>query len=134
MGAISLGLLGYKFKVPILTSVFFCCGVAAMLFYGLVELSLVSLMLVAAIMGFFLIGAMIGLYTIAPSVYPANVRVSGVGLAIGIGRIGAIVAPLAGGIILNSGYSTDEIFVIFSIPLILAALAVYKIKLRPVFE
>ena len=134
VGAISLGLLGYKFKVPILTSVFFCCGVAAMLFYGLVELSLVSLMLVAAVMGFFLIGAMIGLYTIAPSVYPANVRVSGVGLAIGIGRIGAIVAPLAGGIILNSGYSTDEIFVIFSIPLILAALAVYKIKLRPVFE
>ena len=134
VGAISLGLLGYKFKVPILTSVFFCCGVAAMLFYGLVELSLVSLMLVAAIMGFFLIGAMIGLYTIAPSVYPANVRVSGVGLAIGIGRLGAIVAPLAGGIILNSGYSTDEIFVIFSIPLILAAVAVYKIKLRPVFE
>ena len=134
VGAISLGLLGYKYKVPILTSVFFCCGVAAMLFYGLVELSLVSLMLVAAIMGFFLIGAMIGLYTIAPSVYPANVRVSGVGLAIGIGRLGAIVAPLAGGIILNSGYSTDEIFVIFSIPLILAALAVYKIKLRPVFE
>ena len=134
VGAISLGLLGYKFKVPILTSLFFCCGVAAMLFYGLVELSLVSLMLVAAIMGFFLIGAMIGLYTIAPSVYPANVRVSGVGLAIGIGRLGAIVAPLAGGIILNSGYSTDEIFVIFSIPLILAALAVYKIKLRPVFE
>ena len=134
VGAISLGLLGYRFKVPILTSVFFCCGVAAMLFYGLVELSLVYLMLVAAVMGFFLIGAMIGLYTIAPSVYPANVRVSGVGLAIGIGRIGAIVAPLAGGIILNSGYSTDEIFVIFSIPLILAALAVYKIKLRPVFE
>ena len=134
VGAISLGLLGYKFKVPILTSVFFCCGVAAMLFYGLVELSLVSLMLVAAIMGFFLIGAMIGLYTIAPSVYPTNVRVSGVGLAIGIGRLGAIVAPLAGGIILNSGYSTDEIFVIFSIPLILAALAVYKIKLQPVFE
>ena len=134
VGAISLGLLGYKFKVPILTSVFFCCGVAAMLFYGLVELSLVSLMLVAAVMGFFLIGAMIGLYTIAPSVYPANVRVSGVGLAIGIGRLGAIVAPLAGGIILNSGYSTDEIFVIFSIPLILAALAVYKIKLQPVFK
>ena len=134
VGAVSLGLLGYRFKVPILTSVFFCCGVAAMLFYGLVELSLVSLMLVAAIMGFFLIGAMIGLYTIAPSVYPANVRVSGVGLAIGIGRLGAIVAPLAGGIILNSGYSTDEIFVIFSIPLILAAVAVYKIKLRPVFE
>ena len=134
VGAISLGLLGYKFKVPILTSVFFCFGVGAMLFYGLVELSLVSLMLVAAIMGVFLIGAMIGLYTIAPSVYPANVRVSGVGLAIGIGRLGAIVAPLAGGIILNSGYSTDEIFVIFSIPLILAAVAVYKIKLRPVFE
>ena len=134
VGAISLGLLGYKFRVPFLTSVFFSCGIAAMLFYGLVKLSLVSLMLVAAIMGFFLIGAMIGLYTIAPSVYPATVRVFGVGLAIGIGRVGAIVAPLAGGIILDSGYSTDQIFVIFSVPLILAALAVYKIKLRSVFE
>ena len=134
VGAISLGLLGFKFRVPSLTSVFFACGIAAMFFYGLVELSLVSLMLVSGVMGFFLIGAMIGLYTIAPSVYPANIRVSGVGLAIGIGRLGAIIAPLAGGLIVNSGYSTDQIFVIFSIPLILAALAVYKIRLRSVFE
>jgi benzoate transport len=129
-GAICLGLLGSKFKVPNLTCVFFIFGIAAMLFYGLADLSLLSLMLVSAAMGFFLIGAMIGLYTIAPSIYPANVRVSGVGFAIGIGRIGAIVAPVAGGLILNSGYSNSEIFVIFAIPLSLAAVAVYRIKLN----
>ena len=65
-----------------------------MLFYGLFELSLVYLMLVAAIMGFFLIGAMIGLY-LSPHPFTRQLsESSGVGLAIGIGRVGAIVAPL----------------------------------------
>ena len=76
-----------------------------------------------------LIGAMIGLYTIAPAIYDSTSRVTGVGLAIGVGRAGAICAPLIGGLMLQADMEVTHIYAIFSVPLLLAALAVRSIKL-----
>jgi MFS family permease len=84
-------------------------------------------MLCAAVMGFFLIGAMIGLYTIAPSLYPVSHRLTGMGWAIGGGRLGAIVSPLIGGILLTWGFSAGQSMFVFALPLLLAALAVFNI-------
>ena len=100
-----------------------------MLIYGFGNLDLFGLMLCASIMGFFLIGAMIGLYAIAPGVYPASHRVTGIGSAIGLGRIGAIIAPFLGGWILEFGVETSQIITVFALPLIIASIAVSKIKL-----
>jgi AAHS family 4-hydroxybenzoate transporter-like MFS transporter len=72
---------------------------------------------------------MIGLYTIAPALYDSASRVTGVGLAIGVGRAGAIGAPLIGGLMLQADMEVTHIYAIFSVPLLLAALAVRSIKL-----
>ena len=101
----------------------------AILLYILVDSDLALLMLLAGVMGFFLIGAMIGLYTIAPALYDSASRVTGVGLAIGVGRAGAIGAPLIGGLMLTADIEVTHIYAIFSVPLLLAALAVRSIKL-----
>ena len=53
-------------------------------------------MILAAMMGFFPHWCHIGLYTIGPALYQSRSRVTGVGLAIGVGRLGAIAAPLCG--------------------------------------
>ena len=98
-----------------------------MLVFGIADLALPSLMLCAAVMGFFLIGAMIGLYTIAPSLYPVSHRVTGMGWAIGIGRLGAIVSPLMGGMLLVWGFSAGQSMLVFALPLLLAALAIFNI-------
>tara|TARA_S200000501_G_scaffold100285_1_gene93727 strand:- start:515 stop:832 length:318 start_codon:yes stop_codon:yes gene_type:complete len=96
--------------------------------FGMASLGLVSLMICASVMGFFLVGAMIGLYTIAPSLYPATHRVTGMGWAIGVGRVGAIISPFFGGVLLNWGFQTSQIIVIFALPLLLAAIAIWRIK------
>ncbi len=129
VGSVVLGLLTKRYDVTRLTSFYLMLCVVSMSVFGLANLELVSLMICASVMGFFLIGAMIGLYTIAPSLYPATHRVTGMGWAIGIGRIGAIISPFFGGVLLNWGFHTSQIIVIFALPLLLAAIAIWRIKL-----
>ena len=129
VGAIIIGLLASRLKITMLTSAYLMMCVISMLVYGFGNLSLIGLMLCASIMGFFLIGAMIGLYAIAPGVYPASHRVTGIGSAIGVGRIGAIIAPFLGGWILEFGVETSQIITVFALPLIVASIAIWQIRL-----
>lgn len=62
-----------------------------------------------ALVGGGLIAAQSLLYGLAPQCYPAEVRGTGVGLAVAIGRIGSIVGPLFAGALLASGWSPTEV-------------------------
>lgn len=74
----------------------------------------------AAGCGMFVIGCQSILYSLAAQYYPTEMRGTGVGAAVAIGRIGAFVGPLFAGYLLSVGQS--EIFVIASsIPMILLA-------------
>ena len=102
--------------------------------YGWADVELTTLLILSAMMGFLLIGAMIGLYTIGPALYDAKSRVTGVGLAIGVGRFGAIAAPFAGGLMLEAGLEISLIYAAFAAPLVLAAFAVRSISLPMAFR
>ncbi len=128
VGSVVLGLLTRRYDVTRLTALYLLLCVVSMSVFGMASLGLVSLMICASVMGFFLVGAMIGLYTIAPSLYPATHRVTGMGWAIGVGRVGAIISPFFGGVLLNWGFQTSQIIVIFALPLLLAAIAIWRIK------
>ena len=128
VGSVVLGLLTRRYDVTRLTALYLLLCVVSMSVFGMASLGLVSLMICASVMGFFLVGAMIGLYTIAPSLYPATHRVTGMGWAIGVGRVGAIISPFFGGVLLNWGFQTSQIIVIFALPMLLAAIAIWRIK------
>lgn len=127
-GALAIGVLGSKFAINKLSALFFILSVASILVYILIDANLALLMLLSGVMGFFLIGGMIGLYTIAPALYGSQSRVTGVGLAIGVGRVGAIAAPFIGGLMLEAKIEVSYIYAIFSVPLVLAAWAVLSIN------
>ena len=57
-----------------------------------------------------------------------------VGLAIGVGRLGAIAAPFAGGLMLETGLEISLIYAVFAAPLVLAAFAVRAISLPMSFR
>tara|TARA_B100001093_G_C26479318_1_gene864130 strand:- start:255 stop:755 length:501 start_codon:yes stop_codon:yes gene_type:complete len=128
IGSVILGLLTQRYDVTKLTSTYLLLCVVAMAVFGLADLELVGLLISASFMGFFLIGAMIGLYTIAPDLYPSTHRATGMGWAIGVGRIGAIISPFFGGVLLDLGLVSDQVIIIFSLPLIVAAYTVKTIK------
>ena len=78
-------------------------------------------------MGVFLFASMAGLYAFAPVTYPAAVRTTGLGWAIGIGRIGAILAPLIAGMLLDGGWRPASLYYAYALPLLAGALAVAAI-------
>ena len=68
-------------------------------------------------------GGMAGLYAITPRLYPSHVRTTGMGWAIGIGRFGAILAPIATGVLVDHGWRPMQLYFAFTVPFLIAALA-----------
>ena len=64
------------------------------------------------------------LYAVAPSLYPVSVRTTAVGWALAVGRVGAIVAPLVAGALVDAGWSGRGLFGLFVVPLVVAAVAI----------
>ena len=53
--------------------------------------------------------------------YPTRIRSTGVGWALGIGRIGSIVGPIIGGQLLVRGTAIHQVFWAAAVPAIIAA-------------
>lgn len=66
----------------------------------------------------------------AAQFYPAHARSTGIGWALGIGRIGAIIGPLLGGVMLTAGVPLYANFLAFAIPGVIAAVALGLIRHR----
>ncbi|ENX41421.1 3-(3-hydroxy-phenyl)propionate transporter MhpT [Acinetobacter sp. NIPH 2100] len=79
--------------------------------------------------GMFVIGCQSILYTLAAKYYPTEMRGTGVGAAVAIGRLGAFAGPLVAGYLLGTGQS-EIVVIASSIPMILLAAISALILLR----
>jgi benzoate transport len=84
----------------------------------------------ALLLGLITNAAMSGLYAVGPPLYPTAVRATGMGWAIGIGRLGAILAPIVSGALLDAGWAPAQLYFLFSAPFVVAALALLVIGTR----
>jgi benzoate transport len=84
----------------------------------------------ALLLGLITNAAMSGLYAVAPPLYPAAVRASGMGWAVGVGRLGAILAPILAGALHDAGWAPAQLYFLFAVPLVVAAIAMLGIGLR----
>lgn len=69
-------------------------------------------------------GAQAGFNALAAEIYPTEMRATGVGCAVGIGRIGSISGPVLGGVLLSWNWSAGDIFMAGIVPALIAAVAV----------
>ena len=87
---------------------------------------LVTLAIFAA--GFCIVGGQIAANALAAAFYPTAVRATGVGWALGIGRVGSIVGPLVGGALLSMKWSAAEVFMTAAAAAFCAALAAFSLS------
>jgi AAHS family 4-hydroxybenzoate transporter-like MFS transporter len=80
--------------------------------------------------GFFVIGSQYCMNALAANYYPTALRSTGVGWALGIGRIGSIIGPVVGGAMMAMGWHTGQLFTVTAMPALLAAIAVVSIGLQ----
>lgn len=64
---------------------------------------LATMQRVAFAVGLCVFGGIVGLYASLARAFPARMRVTGTGLAIGLGRGGAVIGPIVGGLLLQAG-------------------------------
>jgi MFS transporter, AAHS family, 4-hydroxybenzoate transporter len=93
-----------------------------------------ALLLTAAVSmaGFGIIGCQGVLNASAGLIYPVSCRPTGVGSALGVGRIGSLSGPLVGGYVLAQHWPTQQMFFVPLLPLGVAVLATLVLLLRKV--
>ena len=108
----------------LLTTVFLIAGGAC--FYINVAIQQPGPLVIAAllIVGIGMLGGQITLYGLGASIYPDEMRGRGVGMAMGVGRIGGLLGPAAGGAALASPMYQDQVFSIIGSLVVASAAAV----------
>lgn len=111
-----------------LTCIYLGMTAVFVILFGLLATALATAFVIALAIGIFLFGAMAGLYSLAPVLYPASVRTTGMGWAIGIGRIGAILSPMIAGLLVDAHWTTASLYVAFALPLLAAVVSVRLLR------
>jgi AAHS family 4-hydroxybenzoate transporter-like MFS transporter len=83
---------------------------------------------VTFVLGLQVIGAQAGLNALAAKFYPTSIRSTGVGWALGVGRIGSIVGPVLAGMLLTAGWKPRELMFSGAVCGLCAALAIWFSK------
>jgi AAHS family 4-hydroxybenzoate transporter-like MFS transporter len=118
-----IALLVRKINTEIALACALLLGGAAIfaMWYWEMTINLTSLLIFLSGMG--LMGAQFGLNGLSGSVYPSDIRATGSGWALGVGRVGNIVGPGLGGLVLGLGFATKTMFLVAVVPTLIAALA-----------
>jgi len=128
VGGSLFGSLARHLPLRLLGSVCLALTAACMLLFGFFAADLAAAFPIALAIGVFLFGSMVGLYAVTPLLYPAAIRTTGMGWAIGIGRIGAILAPLTAGLLVDGGWATAHLYYAFALPFVGALLALRALR------
>lgn len=78
--------------------------------------------------GLLLIGGQQNFPALCVHFFPPAVRATGVGTAMACGRVGSIVGPIIGGMLVSAHLPWTELFVIASIPAVMAGIALAFVK------
>jgi len=129
-GSILFGLLSSRFATRNL--MFVALVMSSIMIYvfckGYSDLDQLSA--VAYIAGFFINGGVVGLYALFADHYPDNLRASGTGFSIGLGRGGAAAGPIIAGILFTAGYRLSLVATFMAFGSVVAAIVLVFLKAR----
>jgi AAHS family 4-hydroxybenzoate transporter-like MFS transporter len=123
VGSVTLGRLIDRIgSYRVLAWTYLAAG-ASIFFIGAAGASIVLLVCTISAAGFCVIGGQCGSNALAAESYPTPIRSTGVGWCFGIGRIGSIVGPALGGVLLASQGETRRVFWAAAVPVLIAGIA-----------
>jgi AAHS family 4-hydroxybenzoate transporter-like MFS transporter len=89
------------------------------------------LMALVFVTGSCLVGGQIGLNAVSGTFYPTYIRSTGTGWALGVGRVGSILGPVLGGILISLSIPISTLFVFAAIPMLCCGGAAYLLGRAP---
>jgi AAHS family 4-hydroxybenzoate transporter-like MFS transporter len=126
-GCIVLGRLADRFGTAPVVGSAFVLGAIAIALIGQAGASGALLGAVAFVAGFFSIGAQICTVAMCAGFYDTFSRATGIGWSMGVGRLGAIVGPVLGGVLLGAGMAPSALFLLVGATSLGAAVTAFAI-------
>lgn len=125
-GVVLAAIIRRKGAIPVLSITFVVTGVAIA---GISRLENAPLLIFPAVfvVGFGVVGAQFCLNALAADLYPTASRSTGVGWALGVGRVGSVLGPLIGGILLGLAWKPNDLVFACLGPALLAAVSVHQV-------
>jgi benzoate transport len=130
IGAALLGLLAQKFPLRALTIATMLIATIMVSVFGITPHDLTKLSMVCAVAGFFINGAITGMYALFAQAFPTHVRAFGTGFAVGLGRGGSFLAPIIAGYLFQAGYGLPVVAVIMGLGSTMAAIVLLLLKVE----
>ncbi len=128
--ALYLGLLIDRFGPERTLALHYAAGIVFIALISLAALPYFALLTMIFLAGTTIIGSQTGANGACGALYPARMRTTGIGWAIGIGRLGTIVSPILGGYLLARGLPPTQIFLCACFFAFVAATATALLVLR----
>ena len=125
MGHLAMGLLARRFGEGRLTAIFFALAAVSLFIFGVQPPDAIPLLAMAGITTLFVVGAYTGLFLVAVTLYPPDIRNSGVGFVVGFTRVGAVAGPMIGGFLMGAGLGRMDVYFIFSAIALTPALTMF---------
>ncbi len=127
-GAALIGLISARVRVFYVQAVFLALTAILILLFVNSTGTLTIAFILSVFLGVLSNGCVAGLYAMSPSIYEADVRATGVGSAIGFGRIGGILSPLVAGAFLDGGISSLTLYGYYAGAFVLAIVTVLSLS------
>ncbi len=122
LGGVVLGRMIDRFAPYAVLAVAYVAGAVAVVALGASGAAATLILPIAFVAGFCTIGTQTGLSAFTTNLYPTDLRSTGIGTALAVGRIGSIVGPTAGGALMAAGRPVSEVFLVAAVPSIIASL------------
>lgn len=129
IGAVGGGWLADKFHIKWVLVAMYAMG-SVFLYMMTLPMATEMLYVVIAVVGACTTGAQIVAYAYCGQFYPSSIRSTGIGMAAGIGRMGAILAPLLIGFIVALNLPIQQNFMVISLAGLIGAVALSLINHR----
>ncbi len=120
LGSICTGLLMDRISLRAVVIAAFVSAAACLALLANVSPELLAALAVGGLVGITMSATQALLYSLAPGVYHTEIRGTGVGSAVAVGRIGSAVGPLLAGALLTSGRTPQEVLLML-VPVMLVA-------------
>jgi MFS transporter, AAHS family, 4-hydroxybenzoate transporter len=128
LGSVALGWFAQRFGFTIVLTLSFivaCVNIAAI---GQPGISLSILFVVVFFAGLGIVGGQSVVNALASTLYPTDLRSTGIGAGLGVGRIGSIVGPQVAGILIGLHWQAHQLFLTAAVPALIAAGAVLALR------
>jgi benzoate transport len=129
-GVAIFGLIAARVGLKALTIVTLLGSSAMVVWFGRGSPDLAVLSTTVAIAGLFINAAIAGYYLLFAKVFPTHVRATGTGFAVGVGRGGAVLAPIFAGYLFQAGFGMQAVATMMAMGSLLSAAALLALPVR----